>query len=129
VELEQMDVAEADPLPADTAGPHLRSSKAVTGYNIQATDGQVGRLANMLLDDDVWVLRYLVVDTHDWLPGKRVLVATDWIDQVDWTHAAIHLDVTKEMVKGSPKYDPTAPVTREYEANLYDYYARPKYWI
>ena len=129
VELEEMDVDEADPLPADTDGPHLRSSKAVTDYNIQATDGQVGRVVNLLLDDETWVLRYLVVDTHEWLPSKHVLVSTEWVDEVDWTHATFHLDVTKEMVKGSPEYDPTAPITREYEANLYDYYARPKYWM
>ena len=129
VETEEMDVKEADPLPEDKVGPQLRSSKAVTDYHIQATDGKVGHVANMLLDDQTWVMRYLVVDTRDWLPSKRVLIATEWVDQVDWTHATVHLDVTQEMVKGSPAYDPTAPVTREIETNLYDYYARPKYWM
>jgi len=129
VQPEEMDMEEAEPLPADRDGPHLRSSKAVTDYSIHATDDAVGHVANMLLDDETWVLRYLVVDTHEWLPSKQVLVATEWVDAVDWTHATVHLDVTEAMVKGSPKYDPTAPVTRGYEKNLYDYYARPKYWM
>jgi hypothetical protein len=83
----------------------------------------------MLLDDESWILRYLVVDTRDWLPGKHVLLSTEWIRAVDWTHAMIHLNVTEEMIESSPEYDPTAPVTREYEQTLYDYYARPKYWM
>lgn len=129
VEAEEMDVNAAEPLPADRGGPHLRSSKMVTGYNVRALQGKVGHVANILLDDETWVLRYLVIDTHDWLPSKHVLVSTAWVDVVDWTHATVDLDVTKEMVEASPEYDPTAPVTREIEENLYDYYARPKYWM
>lgn len=129
VQTEEMDVTEAGPLPADTDGPHLRSSRMVTGYNLRAADGKIGHVANMLLDDKEWMVRYLVVDTRDWLLGKQVLIATEWVDTIDWTHNSVHVDATKEMVKGSPEYDPTAPITREYEENLYDYYARPKYWL
>ncbi len=55
---------------------HLRSSDKVTGYDMQASDGSIGRVADSLFEDESWAIRYLVVDTGNWWPGKKVLVAT-----------------------------------------------------
>ena len=43
----------------------LRSSKDLEGYTVTATDGEVGSVVNFLLDDEHWVVRYLVVQTWD----------------------------------------------------------------
>ena len=59
--------------------PHLRSSRAVTGYHIQATDGDIGHVEDFLVDDHSWAIRYMIVDTTNWWPGKKVLVAPAWI--------------------------------------------------
>lgn len=107
----------------------LRSSGEVTGYRIQATDGEIGHVEDFITDDEKWVLRYMVVDTRNWLPGKKVLVAPSWIEKVKWKGAEVHVDVPRKAVKESPEYDPTAPVNTEYEARLYDFYGRPKYWL
>jgi hypothetical protein len=70
----------------------------------------------------------MVVDTHKWLRGRKVLLAPTWIDSVDWTKNKVIVNLTKGQVKNSLEYNPSAPVNRAYEARLYDYYGRPKYW-
>jgi uncharacterized protein YrrD len=106
----------------------LRSVNEVIGYDIQASDGEIGHASDMIVDDDSWVLRYIVVDTRDWLPGQRVLVSPSWAGPVTWPERNIYVGLSREMVKNSPEFDPSAAVNREYELRLYDYYGRPKYW-
>lgn len=109
--------------------PNLRSAREVTGYHIRATDGEeFGEVDDFILDDDSWIIRYAVVDTRAWLPGKKVLLAIPWIRDVDWVETKVAVDLTEAQIKNSPEFDPNAPVNREYEAKLYDYYGRPKYW-
>ncbi len=107
---------------------HLRSIKAVLNYNIHATDGKVGHVEDFVLDDENWRVRYLVVDTRNWIPGRKVLVSPMWVELVEWLNRKVQVDLTVEEVKESPLYDPSAPVNREYEQRLYDYYGRPTYW-
>jgi hypothetical protein len=111
-----------------TGDPHLRSVQEVTGYQIQARDDEIGHVADFIVEDESWLIRYLVVDTGTWLPGRQVLVAAWWIAQVDWAGRKVHVDLDRESIQDSPEFDPSAPVNREYETVLYDYYGRPKYW-
>jgi hypothetical protein len=107
---------------------HLRSTKEVTGYHINAADGEIGHVEDFILDDSTWTLRYVVVDTRNWLPGRKVLVSPTWVRSVEWRERLVNLDLSRESVQNSPKYEPDAPVNREYETRLYDYYGRPAYW-
>ena len=113
--------------------PHLRSSKEVLGYRIQAKDGQVGSVEDLIVDDESWSIRYMVVDTGaaslSWLPGKKVLVAPAWIEAVTWEEKKVHVDLSRGTIHDSPGFDPSAPINREYEVRLYDYHGQPKYWI
>lgn len=110
------------------SGLAVRSANEVIGYNIRASDGKIGHAADLIVDDEAWIVRYIVVDTHDWLPGKKVLVSPGWVGAVTWPERNIYVGLSREMVKDSPEFDPSAPVNREYELRLYDYYGRPKYW-
>jgi hypothetical protein len=107
---------------------HLSSVHEVTGYHIRASDGEIGHVEDFIVDDETWTVRYMVVDTHKWLRGRKVLLAPTWIDSVDWTKNKVIVNLTKGQVKNSLEYNPSAPVNRAYEARLYDYYGRPKYW-
>lgn len=106
--------------------PHLRSAREVAGYRIAAQDGEVGHVHEMIVDDQVWSVRYLVVDTRHWLPGRQVLVAPPWADTVDWSEQKVQLPMTRAEIKDSPPFDPNEPVNREYEERLYDYYGRKR---
>jgi hypothetical protein len=108
--------------------PHLRSVREVTDYRIQAADGSIGHVEDFVAQIDPWVIRYLVIDTRNWLPGRKVLLAPAWVEKVDWPARKVHLAATREVVKNSPEFDPSEPVNREYEVRLHDYYGRPLYW-
>jgi hypothetical protein len=108
--------------------PHLRSVREVLVYAVHAADGNIGEAHDFVLDDEEWAVRYLVVDTHPWLPGRQVLVSPAWIGDIKWAERSVRLDLTQQQVKDSPEYDPSAPVNRQYEKRLYDYYGRPRYW-
>jgi hypothetical protein len=108
--------------------PHLRSSREVIGYRIRARDGEIGHVEDFIVDDEAWNVRYLVIDTRNWLPGRKVMLVPTWTEQVSWVERKVYVDLGRETVKNSPKFDPSVPVNREYEIRLYDYYGRPKYW-
>jgi hypothetical protein len=113
---------------ATETNPHLRSSQEIFKYGIMSNDGEIGHVADLIISDDDWVIRYLVVDTGSWLPGKKVLIAPDWIKGVSWAESKVHIALLKEKIKDSPTYNPSEPVNRGHEEKLYDYYGRPKYW-
>jgi sporulation protein YlmC with PRC-barrel domain len=109
--------------------PHLRSAKEVTGYHIHANDGEIGHVEDFIVDDQTWTIRYMVIDTSNWLPGSRkVLVSPTWIDSVDWLENRVGMDLTVDQIKQGPEYDPSEPINPTYEVRLYDFYGRPKYW-
>ncbi|MBD3346646.1 MAG: PRC-barrel domain containing protein [Chitinivibrionales bacterium] len=107
---------------------HLRSYNELHGYHIQAEDGEIGHCDDCIVDDELWRARYVVVDTANWRPAKKVLISTEWIDNIDWKNKKICIDLTREQIKDSPEYKPDEPINRVYEKRLYDYYGRPKYW-
>lgn len=108
---------------------HLRSSANVTGYEIQASDDSIGHVRDFIFDDESWAIRYLVVDTRNWWPGgKKVLLATHWIDSIDWADKTVFTKLTREQVKNSPAYEEAAPLNRDYEKRLHDAYSRIGYW-
>jgi len=107
---------------------HLRSVEEVMDYNIQATDDSIGHVEDFIFEDDTWIIRYMVIDTRNWLPGKKVLVSPEWINRVDWAKKKVFVNMDRESVKNSPEYNPSEPVNRAYEMQLYDYYGRPVYW-
>jgi uncharacterized protein YrrD len=113
----------------DEGDTHLRSAREILGYHIKASDGSIGHAADFILDDHVWVLRYIIVDTKNWLPGRKVLISPHWVTGISWKESMVHVDLTKDLIKDSPEYDPTAPINRRYEERLYDFYGRPKYWL
>jgi hypothetical protein len=114
--------------PRGEADPHLRSVKDVTGYAIHARDGNIGHVDDLIVDDADWQARYIVVDTRNWLPGRKVLVAPHWFIGIDWAARSVTVDLDKERIRNSPAYEPDAPVNRTYEEHLYDFYGRPAYW-
>ncbi len=108
--------------------PNLRSTNEVVGYYIEATDGDIGHVEDFIIDDASWAIRYMVVDTVNWWPGKKVVVAPQWIERVSWGESKLYVDLTREKIKNAPEYDPTKVVDREYENRLYEHYDRPKYF-
>jgi hypothetical protein len=106
----------------------LRSVEEVRHYRVSASDGDIGHVDDFIMDDETWAVRYMVVDSRNWLPGQKVLVAPDWLGTIDWASSSIETTLSCEAIKASPAYDPSAPINRDYEQRLFDYYGRPAYW-
>jgi hypothetical protein len=112
----------------DGGDPHLRSVREVVGYRIQGTDAAIGHVDDFIVDDESWAIRYLAIDTRNWWLDKKVLVAPHWAERISWDEATVFVNLQRETIKRSPAWNAEAPVNREYETRLYDYYGRPTYW-
>ncbi len=105
-------------------GFNIRSVKDTIGGPIQATDGEIGHLENLIIDDDTWAIRYLSVDTRTFLPGKHVLLLPHMILRVDWAESRVFITVRKDVVKLGPEYDPSRMPDRAFEDEVYEYYVQ-----
>ena len=102
--------------------PHLRSIDAVTGYHIHASDGEIGHVEDFLLEQADWSIHYLVVDTKNWWPGKKVLISPRSARDINWRDRLVNIDVDRQKVKDSPAYDESTMVDRVYEKHFHSYY-------
>jgi hypothetical protein len=109
--------------------PHLRSGNAVMRYYVHASDGDIGHVEGFLVDEKSWAIRYLIVNTSNWWLGHEVLIAPQWIDDVDWMSSTVSVGLTQEAIKHSPPYDSAAPLDREQEAGIHAHYGRTGYWL
>ena len=108
--------------------PHLRSTNDVMRYYVHASDGDLGHVQGFLVDERFWAIRYLIVNTSNWWLGHKVLIAPQWIDQIDWAECTVAIDLTRETIKHSPPYDSTKSLEREQEAGIHAHYGRTGYW-
>ena len=112
-----------------TWDPHLRSTEAVTGHHIQAADGEIGHVEDFIIDDETWAIRYLIIDTRNWWPGKKVLISPQWIERVSWLESKVFVNVPCETIRQSPEYTEESLLTRDYETSLHRHYNRRGYWV
>lgn len=108
--------------------PHLRSLHEVAGYHIRAADDDVGHVEDLVLDDGPWAVRYVVVDTRNWLPGRKVILAPGWFTRIDWRDSRAVTILDRQSIENAPPYDPERPLDRDYENLLHNHYDRPPYW-
>jgi hypothetical protein len=106
--------------------PNLRGTREVLGCHIWGCDGVLGRLEDLLVDDDAWIVRYMVASRGG---HAGFLLSPKWLEAADWLEGKLHVPFSRETVLRSPSFDPERPMTRSYEENLFDHYSRLKYWI
>ena len=107
--------------------PYLGSIADVKGYIIEATDGDLGPVENVLADDVNWDIRYLVVATRHWLPGRLVQLAPYAVTGIDWRERRVSVNVTRDQVKSAPAWDPVAMADEVAEEQLHRHFGWPGY--
>jgi hypothetical protein len=112
----------------EVSDPHLDSVKEVTGYHLETDNGEIGHVTDFLVDDETWTLRYVVMDTRNWLPGKHALVVPSLVESIDWTERKLHVHLTRDKLRDAPSFEVAVPVTRDYEERLCEYYGVEGYW-
>jgi hypothetical protein len=106
----------------------LWNASALNGYAIKASDGDIGTVSDFLFDDATWLLRWLVVDTGNWLSGRKVLLPPSVLGRLYAKDRVFAVKLTMQQVKDSPEIDTDRPVSRQMETRVYDYYGWSPYW-
>jgi len=106
----------------------LRSLKELERCVVEATDGGIGSVQDFYFDDESWVVRYLVVDTGEWLAGRKVLISPHSIGGLAADGKSLSASISREQVKNSPAIDPDKPGSRARERGYFAYYGYPYYW-
>ncbi|MBK5279444.1 MAG: PRC-barrel domain-containing protein [Bacteroidia bacterium] len=106
----------------EDANKHLRSSDKVTGYKIEATDGAIGDIEDFIIDETKWTIDFLLIDTGNWLPGKKVLISPKLISQIAWELDTVEVETSIAFIKSSPEYDPAQLLHVVTETTLHEHY-------
>jgi sporulation protein YlmC with PRC-barrel domain len=107
---------------------HLRSCDVVSKYRVHASDGDLGHVEGLLVDERTWSIRYMIVGTSNWWVGHSVLISPEWIDNVSWINEKVSIDLTRQAIKDAPLYDSAVHLNRDYESVIYKHYGRTGYW-
>tara|TARA_R110001583_G_scaffold38499_2_gene124444 strand:+ start:12218 stop:13042 length:825 start_codon:yes stop_codon:yes gene_type:complete len=108
---------------------HLRSCQAIIDYHIHASDGDIGHIEDLLIDEDTWAIRYMIVNTSNWWLGHQVVIPPHWIQDVSWPDGKASVNLTRQAVKDAPPYNQAMQVDRKAEMFIYNHYGRPGYWM
>jgi hypothetical protein len=113
---------------SDAPDLHLKKIVEVEGCHLRAEDGEVGIVDDFYIDDEDWVIRYIMVKAPGLPEGARLLIPPNWATNVRWCDGSLRLDSPAQDILMGPKFNPQEPLTREFEIQLYNYYVMPNYW-
>src|ERR1035441_3625728 len=106
----------------------LMNASLIKGCAVAASDGRLGTVSDFLFDDASWLVRWLVVDTGNWLSGRKVLLPPVVLGHPHPSGREFSVRLTMQQVKDSPDIDTDRPVSRQMETHVYDYYGWSPYW-
>ena len=106
----------------------LYKTSELIGRTIQASDGDVGTIDDLYIDDERWGVRYFVVATGGWLSGKQVLLSPSTVTNGHGTADVVHVNLTRAQIENAPDVDTDKPVSRRYEIAHALHYGYPYYW-
>lgn len=109
--------------------PHLRSTAKVSGYRLHSTEDDFGHVDDFIIDVESWKIHYLEIDTNNWLPGKKVILSTSWIDHISWGESKVFVNLGTDIIKQAPEYTSETALDRDFETKLHDHYQQKGYWI
>ncbi|GGB59598.1 hypothetical protein GCM10011409_41280 [Lentibacillus populi] len=107
----------------------LYFSSELKNYRIDATDGEMGKMQDLYFDDRKWAIRYCIVDTRKWLPGRKVLLSPASFEHVNELDGLVEVNLDKETIRNSPSIHEGEPITRDTEFTLAGYYGWSRYWL
>ena len=108
--------------------PHLRSWDKIKGYLVNGSDGEIGHIQDLLIDEQTFAVRYIVVRANYWWIGHDFLVAPQWFNDMKWSDSSVKVNHTREEVKGAPIYDSLVKIDRDSEIAMHKHYERQGYW-
>lgn len=98
-------------------------------FRVAAQDGKLGEVADVLLSDDSWTVRYIVVGTEDAFEREPILISPMAMGPLDRRGTVVQVHLTVDQVKRAPRLETQESVSRHYEERYYDHYGWPYYWL
>jgi sporulation protein YlmC with PRC-barrel domain len=103
----------------------LRSFKEIEAYRIQASDGTLGHVEDLIVDDADWQIVFLIIDTKNWVPwSKKVVLSINWLEKIDYPEQQVYINLNTETIKDAPDYESLKLNSREMEDSIFDFYSR-----
>lgn len=106
--------------------PHLRSLREVIGYHLQALDDELGHVEDFIASDAAWSIAYVLIQTRNWLPSRRVLVPSAWVDNISWADRKMSVKSPRDIIEYSPGVDVSTTLGIDQEQVVYDYYEKKR---
>lgn len=125
----ELRVPEPPDMEDETHAEHeLHGGFDTMGIRVTSGDVDIGLVKDLLIDEDSWAIRYMVVNTGDWWPNQQVLIAPQWIGALNWVSKTISIQMSQAEVKTAPHCDPSVTIDRDLELALHAHYRQPGYW-
>ncbi|WP_455382547.1 PRC-barrel domain-containing protein [Salinispira pacifica] len=106
----------------------LVKATRLTADSVRARDGLVGRVKDILFDDEAWVGRFMVVKTGPWIFGRQLLVSPLHIREIDSDRSEIRIGLTRAEAGSAPHLGSAEVVSRVKQREYEDYRHTPTYW-
>jgi hypothetical protein len=91
----------------------------IVGYGVEAVDGSIGKVDEATYDAGS---AFIVVDTGPWIFGKKVMLPAGVVTSIDHDDEKIHVNRTKDQIKGAPEFDDSLAQDDQYRGRLGSYY-------
>ncbi|WP_249870212.1 PRC-barrel domain-containing protein [Oceanobacillus saliphilus] len=91
-------------------------------FNIQATDGEMGKIKDLYIDDKDWEIRYAIVDTRKWLLGRKVLLPPSSFTNINEQDELVDVEYDKDAIRNSPPVPENEDLSSDQEGTLMDYF-------
>jgi uncharacterized protein YrrD len=105
-----------------------RNIYSILGFSLHASDGAIGKVKEFYFDDQSWMIRYLIVETGNWLSNRKVLISPEAVLKTYREDGSFPVNLTQNQIRNSPDIDTDKPVSRQQEVELFGYYPWQPYW-
>lgn len=102
--------------------------KQLYGRPLEATDGLAGHVRDFCFDDRDWAVRYVVLDTGTWLPGRQAMLSPHVVELFAHTRTPLRTSLTRQQLQESPPIAAHTPISRRDEEAYYRHFGWPRYW-
>lgn len=105
----------------NTAEAILHKVSDFIDFRVLTNEGEIGHIDDIFIDDENWDMRLIVLETGTWFSEKKILIIPSLVQSIDWDLLKVELAISKEIVMKAPPFDPSIPITSEFESNLLNY--------
>ncbi|MGD8412600.1 MAG: PRC-barrel domain-containing protein [Candidatus Latescibacterota bacterium] len=106
----------------------MMRAKEILGTTVRSADGEIGKVKDILFDSEEWVVRYVVVDTWDWLPERKLIIPPAVLKSPATRLRSFDVPMDKrEISRGATLRDGDV-LTRRVEASVFEQFKLAPYW-